>query len=124
TLHKKQRTYYIRINRKKFADSSFLRVPFNAQVGVIGHELAHIVDYENLRSKDIIHIGLRYGNKNFKKEYERRIDSLTITHGLGPQLYDWAQYILSDCTHCSKKYKKYKQTFYMQPQEIKQQSNL
>ena len=41
-----KRRYQIFINNHESCEIPLHAAPFNAQVGVIGHELAHIVDYE------------------------------------------------------------------------------
>lgn len=63
---------------------------FNAQVGIFGHELAHVCDYLNMRFGKLVKTGARYKQPEFKKTLERRTDMLTLESGLGWQLYDYA----------------------------------
>ena len=114
-----KKEYIIYINNDKNFEGVLLdNVPFNAQIGVIGHELAHIIDYENQNTIGIINRGLEYLSVETKKEYEHYIDSLTIRNGLGWQLYDWADFILNKSA-ASEEYKDFKRTTYMIPEQIK-----
>jgi hypothetical protein len=114
-----KRKYLININQNpNFEGILIQNVPFNAQVGVIGHELAHITDYEAGNVLRIIKRGLDYLFPATKKQFEHDIDMLTIRKGLGNQLYDWANYSMYETPHASEKYKQFKQTVYMQPAHI------
>lgn len=97
----------------------FQDIPFNAQIGLICHELAHVLDYENKKSAQIISTGLKYLTKKGKHNYEKFIDYLTIKKGLGWQLYDWAKYAMYD-SKATDEYKQFKKDTYMEPEEIEQ----
>lgn len=114
-----QKEYIIYINNNKNFEGVLLEnVPFNAQIGVIGHELAHIIDYEDKNTIGVINRGLDYLSDKKKKEYEQFIDSLTIKNGLGWQLYDWADFVLNK-SHASNEYKDFKRNTYLTPEKIK-----
>ncbi len=118
-----QKEYIIYINNSKDFEGVLLEnVPFNAQIGVIGHELAHIIDYENKNTIGVINRGLDYLSDEKKKEYEQFIDSLTIKNGLGWQLYDWADFVLNK-SNASKEYKDFKRNTYLTPEQIKSYIN-
>lgn len=95
-------------------------VPYNAQIGVIGHELAHIVDYETRSSTNIASIGIDYATGHFPSEFEKQVDKITIKKGLGWQLYDWADFVLNK-SKASMEYKSFKRKTYLIPEEIKQE---
>ncbi len=95
-------------------------VPFNAKIGIIGHELAHIADYQNKNLWGVTGTLFRYGSRAHKPLFEREIDRATIERGLGWQLYDWAQFSLYDNTTADEEYREFKRKTYMQPEEIKQ----
>jgi hypothetical protein len=121
---KKERNYVICINTNKNFGGVLLKdVPFNAQIGVIGHELGHIIDYEKHTKAGIFTRGIDYLNKKSKKSFEYKIDSITIEKGLGWQLYDWAQYSMYDNEISTEEYKKFKRETYMQPAMIKEYIN-
>lgn len=116
-----QRDYIVEINQ----DESFMGVllknaPFNAQVGVIGHELTHILDYEKKNVFGVIERGLEYFQDESKRKYEIEIDSLTIARGLGWQLFDWADFVLNR-SGASEEYKAFKRSIYLAPEQIREQ---
>lgn len=117
------REYVITINNNASFEGVLLsEVPFNAQIGVIGHELSHIIDYESQNTKGIINRGFDYLSEDTKKEFEYYIDSLTITIGLGWQLYDWADFVLNK-SKASSEYKDFKRRIYLTPEMILNQIN-
>jgi len=110
--------YVITINNNESFEGVLLKnVPFNAQIGVISHELSHIIDYEKKNTLGVINRGLDYLNDETKKEYEQYIDSLTISIGLGWQLYDWADYVLNK-SKATQEYKDFKRKIYLTPELI------
>ncbi|MCK4661842.1 MAG: hypothetical protein KAT68_03170 [Bacteroidales bacterium] len=115
-----KRTYIIYINNssKKINGAIISEVPFNAQVGVIGHEFAHILDFSNKNGIRILGNGIGYLFKKFKIKLEYQTDSTTIAHGLGWQVYDFSDYILNRA-EIPEKYINYKKKIYMSPNEIK-----
>jgi hypothetical protein len=115
-----ERHYQIFINNNPEFEGILLQdVPFNAQIGVIGHEFAHVFDYETRSFTGVLQRGLNYLTRNGKKTYERSIDKLTIQKGLGWQLYDWADFSMYKSEKATDKYKDFKRDIYMSPEEIK-----
>jgi hypothetical protein len=116
---KDKRIYRIVINNqtKGFEGVMFNRLSFNAQVGVIGHELAHIIDYMPKSNFSVIGIGIGYLFRKYKKRLEHVIDQITIDHGLGFQLYEYSYHVLN-YSHASQAYKRYKKEIYLRPREI------
>ncbi len=113
-----RRKYIIRINKKEnFSGVLMKDVPLNAQIGVLAHEIAHIVDYERRSHVGLLKRALDYLEENRKKRFEYQIDKLTIEHGLGWQLYDWADYAMHK-SKASEKYKAFKKRIYMGPADI------
>ena len=65
--------------------------PFNEQIGIIGHELAHTVYYQDKNSFQLAQIAYRYEyDDEFHDAFERATDKRAIAHGLGYQMYDFA----------------------------------
>jgi len=120
-LKDSKREYIIYINNNKdFSGVLIDDVPFNAQIGLIGHEIAHVIDFEKGNRKDVISRGLDYLNESSKREYEFFVDSLTIAYGLGWQLYDWASFSLNN-SKSTQEYKDFKRRVYMTPELILEQ---
>lgn len=115
---KTKRKYVIRINTKE-KDSLILLedAPFNAQVGVFGHELGHLSDYNSRSFFGIVKRLISYSKKSSKTEFEKEIDTLAIRRGLGWHLYDWAYYVL-ESSNGTEKYKAFKRDVYLEPEEI------
>lgn len=119
SLFSKKRHYRIFINNAPDFEGILLHnVPFNAQIGVIGHELAHVAQYEHLSTIEFVQLGLTYLNERGKRMIERTTDEHTIERGLGWQLKEWAQYSMYDSPHATAEYKLFKQRIYMSPSEI------
>lgn len=117
-----KRRYVIRIDESlgKKQDGILLEdVPFNAQVGVIGHELAHVLDYSGKSSIGIAIVGFRYLFPSYRRKMEHYTDELTLAHGLGYQLYDWANFVFTE-SDCGENYRNYKQKYYYREHEIEQ----
>lgn len=120
-LRRYNREYVITIDNENEQRGVVLDdVTFNAQVGVIGHELAHIIDYENRGTGSIAKLGMDYAIGNYPPEFEKSVDKLTIQRSLGWQLFDWADFVLNK-SKASKEYKEFKRRTYLTPEEIKKE---
>ena len=87
-----KRKYYIIISK----DSGELREPtllknlsYQAQVGVLGHELAHILYYSQNSALQIIWDGIRYLFIPFRGRFKKLTDRIVIDQGLGEHLLQW-----------------------------------
>jgi len=69
--------------------------PLQAQVGLLGHELAHVLQFHRRGRLKLFLFLLLYLVKKGRKKIERGADLLTIYHGLGRELYLHAIYIRS-----------------------------
>lgn len=97
-LPKRYWRYYIIISNesKLFTEAMlFEKLPFNAQVGILGHELAHTLHYQDKTAWEMLWMGLCYGSTAYRIRFEQATDSTTIAQGLGWQLYDFARFIRS-----------------------------
>ena len=116
---KSKRKYIIR-----YADNDdstkvlFKNASFNAQVGVLAHELNHVTDFSSKNLFGVIGRGFSYASKTKKAQFEKHIDQMTIELGLGWQLYAWAVFILDGDT-ATEEYKEFKREIYLEPEEIK-----
>ncbi|MCK5825081.1 MAG: hypothetical protein KAG96_06715 [Ichthyobacteriaceae bacterium] len=113
-----KRKYVIKINNDlTFAGPLLSNVPFNAQIGIIAHEFAHVVDYETQNVFGLIYTAFRYLNTNTRDDFEKGIDEMTIAHGYGWQLKDWADYV-QNSKKVTEEYKEYKTIYYLTGTEI------
>jgi hypothetical protein len=93
-------------------------LPFEAQVGIIGHELSHTAYYLDKNRWQMLMIGLNYIFPGFRAGFEKNTDRRTIAHGLGWQLLSYARY--------ARKVMAYEETslgsdYYLSPEEIEKQ---
>lgn len=92
---KKRRRYLIIISTEVSELLEPGRLPYlsyNAQIGVLGHELAHTVDYLERGLGNLMGLGIRYStSKKVTQRWERFTDSTAIHHNLGPQLMTWSK---------------------------------
>lgn len=65
---------------------------FNAQIGIIGHELAHIAYYEKQKAWILMGLPFKYMNKKYRTTFEHDTDKRAIKHGLGWQLFAWKKH--------------------------------
>jgi hypothetical protein len=94
----------------------FKNLPLEAQRAVIGHELAHVVQYNRKNTLELMAIGLKYTNLFSRRKIERGADIRTIEHGLGDELYIHAVYIRKIPGYVEKR--KTIETDYLKPDEI------
>jgi hypothetical protein len=73
----------------------FKNLPFQAKVGVIGHELCHVIQYNNCSRTELLKTTLNYIKASFQRQIERSADQMAIEHGLGMELYAHAAFIRS-----------------------------
>ena len=91
------------------------RIPFNAQIGIIGHELAHTAYYLDKNVAQMLLIALNYPFPDFRAAFEKNTDRRALFHGLGWQLLHYSQY--------ARQVMKYDETnlgsdYYLSPTEI------
>ena len=118
---KRNRVYKISIDNQVRNKKGLLlkEVPFNAQIGIIGHELAHIVDYDSKTAAGIVFLGAEYLFHGKRRQIENRVDELTIAHGLGHQVKDFSGFVLND-EEVNERYLRYKRKFYYTPEQLMQ----
>jgi hypothetical protein len=98
------------------------KLPFNAQVAIIGHELAHTVEYETFNSHQLSAVGILYFFGSFRASMEKGTDRRTIEHGLGWQLLEYAEHV-RQVSGSNNKQIDFMDKFYMNPDEIRKVMN-
>jgi hypothetical protein len=71
----------------------FKNLPFNAQIGAIGHELAHVTDFLTKTTFGIIKHAVCNISAEYSDRFEYNTDAICIKHGLGYQLLEWSSYV-------------------------------
>jgi len=118
------REYHILLNNAEnsYFDPILLRsLPFDAQVGILAHELGHIVYYEELNVLQFGKWGLKYlQDDQFRAAHERSTDMMPVYYGLGSQIYQYAYYVRYDpsCKEFYAQGKDFMDTYYLTDEEL------
>jgi hypothetical protein len=100
------------------ADIHMDRISFNAQVGILAHEIAHTVYYEKLSSLSMLDVAISYVQPTFRRNFERATDLRSIYHGAAWPLLEFAEHVRKIEGEGG-----YMDKYYMSPDEIKKQIN-
>lgn len=93
-------------------DEILLRsLPFDAQVGILAHELGHVAYYHRHSTLQIAKWGLCYlFEDDFHVAHEQSTDLMPIYHGMGGQIWQYAYYVrYDDC--CRATYERFGEAF-------------
>jgi hypothetical protein len=71
----------------------FKNLSFNAQIALIGHELAHVADFSTWTIFRIIKHVVNNVSARYIDRFEYNTDARCIAHGLGYQLLEWSSYV-------------------------------
>ena len=118
---RKNRKYLILISETfKIADKEFLtrHIPDDIFIGWIGHELGHIMDYQNRNKGNLVWFGIKYLlSKNSIVEAERCADSFAVKHGMEDYILKTKDFILNHAD-IAQSYKDRIAKYYLSPEEI------
>ncbi len=74
-------------------DSIVLKyAPFDAGVGVLGHELSHVLNFSRMSGLSLTWLGVSHVSKNYMNRFEYLTDSLCIEQGMGEYLLAMSVY--------------------------------
>lgn len=119
SMLKGKRVYNILINNRPDFEGILLSdAPIDAQIGVIAHEMCHILEYESYGTAGIVYLASMYLDRDSKRLFERRTDERTIAKGFGRHLRSWAKFSMYDSPKADENYKAFKRDIYMTPSEI------
>jgi hypothetical protein len=93
-----KRTYTISLLEKAtppMEQALFRNLPEPAQLGVIGHELGHVLQFSRRSLPGMMKTALKLTTQEEMREMERGADIAAIEHGLGFELYTHARFIRS-----------------------------
>ncbi|HDZ13290.1 hypothetical protein LCGC14_0719290 [marine sediment metagenome] len=118
---RKKREYIVLISEKiKISGKEYFTkdVPKNIMVGWLGHELGHIMDYQDRSSLNLAWFGIKYTlSGSYLKEAERAADTYAVSSGMGPYIVETKNFILGNA-EIQEKYKARIRKFYLSPEEI------
>ncbi len=66
--------------------------PYNARIGVLGHELSHVLNFSQMSGLQLAWLGVSHVSKKYMNRFEYRTDSLCIAQGMGDYLYAMSIY--------------------------------
>jgi hypothetical protein len=95
-MPKGHRAYVITISNKTIEKLMPLiaeNLPEDARVGIIGHELGHVVDFSKKSMWQSFKTAFAHLNKHYMDSLEFNTDKICIEHGLGKELEAWSSYI-------------------------------
>ncbi|MEM5566155.1 hypothetical protein WNY78_13630 [Psychroserpens sp. AS72] len=118
---KKNRKYVILISETfKISDTTFRTrdIPFDIFTGWIGHELGHIMDYQDRSKLNLIWFGIKYVlSDSHIVEAERAADSFAVSHGMEDYILKTKDFILNHA-NITTSYKDRIKKYYLSPEEI------
>jgi hypothetical protein len=88
------RHYLITISTqsKGILDSILLgNLNYNAQIGVLAHELSHVATYHKMHFLQFVRLGFGLLSSNYMNRFEYNTDQTCIDHGAGYQLLAWSK---------------------------------
>jgi hypothetical protein len=116
----KKRHYVIRISRYFKGGPDVLPIetlPRRVLIGWIGHELGHVMDYEERDFWQMARFGFGYLFSNkYLMQAERTADSFAISHGLGKKIMATKNFIL-DHAYLPERYKRKIRRLYLSPED-------
>lgn len=118
---KKNRKYVVLISETfKISDKKFLttHIPSDILIGWIGHELGHIIDYQDRSKFNLIWFGIKYVlSDNHIVEAERAADTYAVSHGMEDYILKTKDFIINNA-EITQTYKLRIQKYYLSPEEI------
>lgn len=119
--NKNQREYIVLISRTfgiKHRELQTSQVPKEVMVGWLGHELGHVMDYQNRSTFNLIAFGFRYVfQESFTKTAEQTADRFAVNHNMEAYILATKNFILNH-TGLSEKYKEKIRRLYVSPEGI------
>lgn len=116
---KKNRQYVIYITDHPGMNpkSIYSYMTLQAQTGVFGHELSHILSYTKKNNLELIWFGIKY--MFAKKRIEAETDKIALARGFGIELIEYTKYIHRS-PHINQRYLRKKIKFYLSPNELEE----
>ncbi|MGC4036433.1 MAG: hypothetical protein QM764_10755 [Chitinophagaceae bacterium] len=93
---KSKRTYIVTISDQSIDTLNhllFKNLSFVEQVGVIGHELSHVVDFDHKNFFQSVRNAIGHLSKRYLDKMEYKTDMICIQHGLGKYLEAYSMHV-------------------------------
>lgn len=117
---RKDRVYPIAINTNKDIPLSFCSLTIEQQQWILSHEMAHIVKYSRLSSRQIVVFWLRFAfSRRFLSSMEQATDRLAIARWCGNFLLAQRTYFWQTAKHTD--YAKSMDAVYLNPTKIREE---
>lgn len=121
TIFSKKKTYQILISEQfVIGDTRYetKNIPKDILIGWLGHELGHVMDYQNKSALGLIWFGIKYVfSKNHIKKAERAADTYAVNSGMEDYILKTKNFILNQ-SGIPVKYRKRIKALYLSPEEI------
>jgi hypothetical protein len=91
--HASKRTYMVFISSdttNEWKEIQLNRVPQMAQIGIIGHELSHIIEFNAFNTFGLMGLGISHMSTKYMNKFEFQADSICIAQGMGDYLLVWS----------------------------------
>lgn len=95
----------------------FHELPFEGRIGIMAHELAHVLDYESQTPGELFTYALRYAFEGGRQKLEERTDRIAVKRGFGWQLLAFKDH-LKYCAELNADYAEYKERVYLSYNEL------
>lgn len=126
-LGRKNRRYQINISalfKLTHTAIPIHQIPTDIMIGWVGHELGHIMDYEQRSIWGMIRFGVGYLlSPRYIKKAEKVADTFAVSHGLGYYIIETKNFILNHA-ELPEKYKRKIARLYLSPDDIVEQVRL
>ena len=118
-LRKREKRLYLIIistNPDNHSHTLFQNMSVSSKTGIIGHEYAHLLEYEKKSNFGLILYGIQYFFA--RRKIERETDMTAISRGLGNEMLEYTLH-LKTSRLISRKYHKRKKKYYLSAAEIR-----
>jgi predicted SprT family Zn-dependent metalloprotease len=91
-----KRKYIITISDEsvvKLSPILFNNLNDSAQIGVIGHELSHVTDFQKMKFFGFMHLLIKHYSNKYQDRFEYNTDKICIEHGMGHYLLAWSVFV-------------------------------
>ncbi|GAA4106998.1 hypothetical protein GCM10022393_01840 [Aquimarina addita] len=118
---KEKRRYVILMSERFNIEGDVIRIQDISKevlIGWLGHELGHLMDYQERSNMNLMIFGLKYFfSSGYIKKAERAADSYAVQHGMKDYILATKDFILNH-SQLSEKYKARIKRLYLSPEEI------